>query len=186
MKNISKISDKLNNKGFVLAETIIVGVFVIGLITFLFLAILPLIGEYEKREKYDTLNSKYDIHLVRKMILRDTNIENILSIGDDGYVVYKDLDVFCEMFEQENYCRMLLGENYLDIDNVILSTYKTTKLKNALNTDSILYNDRATKEYIEFIPEFIAVPGRYDNYFRIIIKYNDLSFANIEVIYENA
>mgnify|MGYP006955121113 CR=1 FL=1 len=42
---------KIDNKGFVIVETIIVAVFIIGICTFLFANFIPLIGEYERVEK---------------------------------------------------------------------------------------------------------------------------------------
>ena len=42
---------KRNEKGFLLAESIIVGVFVLSLFTFLFVNIIPLVGEYENEDK---------------------------------------------------------------------------------------------------------------------------------------
>ena len=52
MKNI-------DNHGFVMVETIVVAVFIIGICTFLFANFLPLIGDYERVSQYDTVDSKY-------------------------------------------------------------------------------------------------------------------------------
>ena len=51
---------KLNKKGFVLAETLIVTVFVMTIFTLLYVNFFPLLGEYAKREFYDDIDSKYD------------------------------------------------------------------------------------------------------------------------------
>ena len=50
---------KLNNKGFVLVETLIVAAFVAGILAVLYNNLYPLIGEYEKREVYDDIDGKY-------------------------------------------------------------------------------------------------------------------------------
>ena len=47
---------KMNKKGFLLAEAIVVGVFVLSLFTFLFVNVVPLVGQYEAMEKYDTIS----------------------------------------------------------------------------------------------------------------------------------
>ena len=67
---------KLNKKGFVLAETLVVAVFMATIFTIIYVNFYPLIGEYEKREFYDDLDSKYDIYVVptneELMIVEDT------------------------------------------------------------------------------------------------------------------
>ena len=49
---------KFNNKGFVLAETLVVTVFLMVIFGMLYSNFYPLIGEYEKRETYDDVDSK--------------------------------------------------------------------------------------------------------------------------------
>ena len=49
---------KINNKGFVLAETLIVTVIILTLFTMIYINFYPLIGEYEKREVYDMTQKK--------------------------------------------------------------------------------------------------------------------------------
>ena len=58
---------KKNKKGFVLVESIVAAVFVMAFSTFLIANLLPLVGEYEKSLKFDTVDAKYDAHLIRKI-----------------------------------------------------------------------------------------------------------------------
>ena len=62
---------KNNEKGFILAEAIVVGVFILSLFTFLFMNIIPLIGKYEAVEKYDTIDSVYNTNMIRMLILEN-------------------------------------------------------------------------------------------------------------------
>lgn len=179
MKNINK-------NGFVLAESIVVGVFIITLLTFLILNILPLIGDYERIEKYDNIDNKYNTHLIRKMILLEydhSDISNILSIGSNGYSSYPNITDFCSKFKNNGeYCNTLLSSDYLNVKSIIITSYDTTKLKS--NSDDF---SRATKEYIDYIPsnDYLASANiKYQKYKRIIIEYNDGYFSNIEVKYE--
>lgn len=187
MKNINK-------KGFVLAESIVVGVFIIGLLTFLILNILPLIGDYERIDKYDNLDKKYNTHLIRKMILLEQDsarISDILAIGYNGYSSYPVVADFCVKFNNpefkfnnQEYCNTLLSSDYLNVKSVIVSSYETTNLKSHSNEFS-----RAIKEYIDYIPsnkQMVSLYEKYQNYRRIIIEYNDGTFSNIEVKYENS
>ena len=59
---------KINNRGFVLAETLIVSVFLLVIFGMLYSNFYPLIGEYEKRESYDDVDSKYAVYWIKKMI----------------------------------------------------------------------------------------------------------------------
>lgn len=59
---------KNNNRGFVLAETLIVTVFLLVIFSMLYSNFYPLIGEYEKRESYDDIDSKYAVYWLRKLI----------------------------------------------------------------------------------------------------------------------
>lgn len=60
---------KKNKKGFVLIELLIVAVFTASLFTFLYVNVVPLMGDYEQKEKYDTLDTKYVLYDLRKEIL---------------------------------------------------------------------------------------------------------------------
>ena len=90
--------NKLNNKGFILAETLVVTVFLMILFSMLYSNFYPLIGEYEKRENYDTVDGKYSAFWLKRMIedksyalLADNN--SILNFDSRGYVRFRCSDV---------------------------------------------------------------------------------------------
>lgn len=62
---------KLNNKGFILAETLVVAVFLMVIFGMLYANFYPLIGEYEKRENYDDVDGKYAAYWIKRMIESD-------------------------------------------------------------------------------------------------------------------
>lgn len=59
---------KINQKGFVLAETLVVAVFLMAIFTLIFTNFYPLMGEYEKRESYDDVDGKYSVYWLKRMI----------------------------------------------------------------------------------------------------------------------
>ena len=59
---------KLNNNGFVLAETLIVTVFVLTLFSMIYRNFYPVIGIYEQRETYDDVDGKYVAYWVKKIV----------------------------------------------------------------------------------------------------------------------
>lgn len=65
--------NKLNNKGFVLVETLIVSTFVMSIFSILYNNFYPLMGEYEKREVYDDIDGKYATFWL-KQIIQDNSV----------------------------------------------------------------------------------------------------------------
>ena len=91
MKNI-------NNHGFVLAETLVVTVFLMTLFAMIYSNFFPLVGEYEKRETYDDVDSKYGIYWLKSMIesaAYDITGDAVRekSFNDYGYVRFNCQDL---------------------------------------------------------------------------------------------
>ena len=63
-------------RGFVIAETIIVGVFVMSMITFIYMNMKPLIGMYESQERYHEISTLYYTDEIRNMIMYDFKSRN--------------------------------------------------------------------------------------------------------------
>ncbi len=59
---------RLDNRGFVLVETLIVAVAVSAIFAMVFKHFYPLIGEYQRREDYDDIDSKYGTYWIKRMI----------------------------------------------------------------------------------------------------------------------
>ena len=98
---------KINSSGFVLAETLVVTVFLMVIFAMLYSSFIPLAGEYEKRENYDSVDGKYSIYWIKKMIEDASyNIPCSASnnlIKDKGYVRFKGSDVSNDE-EKRFYC----------------------------------------------------------------------------------
>ena len=71
---------KKNNKGFVLAEAIIVSVFVLGMFTYLAMNVIPLISRYERVVNYD---NPQEIYLANTLYEEMLNVENNTTINSD-------------------------------------------------------------------------------------------------------
>ena len=74
---------KINSKGFVLVETLVVAVFVSAIFSVIYSNFYPIMGEYEKREAYDDIDSKYATFWFKRIIQSDsvnfTNIQNDIT-----------------------------------------------------------------------------------------------------------
>jgi len=172
----------MNEKnGFVIVETIVVIVFVLGLITFLFYNVLPLIGDYERISKYDDISSKYDAHLIRKMLLKDDSckLQNILSMPVGKTYNHFQGKEICLYLENKNYCERLLSKDFLDIKEIIITDYITTNLKN--NTENLF--DRELTDYINQLPKFNNTSvANYHYKKRILVIFNNGKASNIEIL----
>lgn len=73
---------KLNSKGFVLAETLVVSVFLITIFTMIYTNFYPVIGEYEKRETYDDVDGKYVAYWVKKLV--ESSAYNVSTTYNSG------------------------------------------------------------------------------------------------------
>lgn len=75
---------KKNNKGFVLAEAIIVSVFVLGMFTYLAMNVIPLISRYERVVNYDNPQEIYLANtLYEEMMELETsnNVQNRITMS---------------------------------------------------------------------------------------------------------
>lgn len=160
--------NKINSKGFALVETLIVSMFVMGIFSLMYTNFFPMIGEYEKREKYDDIDSVYSTYLIKRM-LEDPNTKssyystakNVVNI--EGF--YK-LDNHCNdlfsMADKRTYCTNLL--NKLGVDNLYLSKYNLTNMK---NRKSIL--NEYMIDYLDSLPNYTKDNNGYT--YRIVVQY---------------
>ena len=101
---------KLNNSGFILAETLVVTVFLMIIFTMLYTNYYPLIGEYQKRENYDDVDGKYVAYWMKKLIedgsyIPPANKKQLLETV--GYMRFECDDV-SEDEEARNLCRKMV------------------------------------------------------------------------------
>ena len=175
----------MNKKGFVLVETIITSVFVLGIFAFIVANVLPIVGEYEKEADYDSVESIYDVHLIRKMILKssENKVAKLLTLpSEDGKNYYLfDKDDICVFLSNENYCKALLSRDYLDVKEIVITDYdiKDGFVKASKNFD------RGLREYIAQMQKYSSrIPNEYTHANRLIVYFNDGRVANIEILFD--
>jgi len=192
---------KLNQRGFVLAETLIVTVFLMVIFSMIYTNFFPLIGEYEKREVYDDIDGKYAIFWIKRMI--ESTSYNIAtkssSIESNGYVrlqcsamLEADSKTMCKdvvIALQVNGCN-IAGDNC----DIYISKYQiknstdTTKVwfKNVVSADTTVFSD-GFKDYMTYLPDYVlhSATGAQYRVFAIFHNTKDsnnyYSYATIEV-----
>lgn len=140
---------KKNNKGFVLAEAIIVSVFVLGMFTYLAMNVIPLISRYERVVNYD---NPQEIYLANTLYEEMLNVEDNTNINSDIALSVSNSDD-----EKKLTCTKTVGGNctgsvefYIELGKALkieaIYTYDTT---NNNDCESIK-NDKGLKNYCEY------------------------------------
>ena len=91
---------RIKQKGFVLLETLIVTVFVMSIFVFVYRNSVPMMGQYEKMQNFDDIDSVYAADMMKRMItnyvdfsivdekLQDATYIDISNCNDTTY--YQD------------------------------------------------------------------------------------------------
>lgn len=153
---------KKTDRGFVLAETLIVTTFVSGVLIFLFIQFTKLSENYSQSYSYNTVDSLYATKHIRDYIVSDSTAYEAIKkrINDD---LYMDI-TSCNVFQEREYCKMLL---------------KLEKAKKVLITNNnfdkvIFYNyDEKFKKFIN------KIDGKGIEQYRIIVEFNDSTYATL-------
>jgi len=131
-----KIMKKLNNRGFLLVETVIVSVFVLTIFVMIYQNSLPLMSEYQQRIRYDDMNTVYAAGLIRKFFLSHSDYASLIEdVDEHGYRLISCSDVKEEM---QSTCKALFHE--LGIYNGTDATFQFNNGK-AYNTSRIFITD---------------------------------------------
>lgn len=153
---------KKNNKGFMLAETLIVTAFVAGVLIFLFIQFSNLSKAYDDSYIYNTPEGLYALEDVRRYIENDLDFLEYLDtdINTMGYIDISD----CNLFASKNYCLNLLQlEN---IDNIFITT-------NSIPKDQIT-------DYSEGFLTFInKINEEGDEPYRLVASFNNSTYATL-------
>jgi len=137
---------KINQKGFVLLETVVITVFIISIFTFVYMSVVPLIGRYDELYNNYELEKTYELYHIRDAIYKDENFSDIIS-GNYKIITAND-------FNDKAYFNNLLGKLF---DNTVINNndYKIVYIKNIdSNLDnalSFLNLKNSFKEYIRNI-----------------------------------
>lgn len=126
----------MNNKGFILVETLVVTIFVMFIFTLLYNNAVPLLGTYNTLSYYNDIDVTYDLYHIKKMLLKDSNYSNII---ENNYKV-----ITCDLLDDQNYCNYLY--EFLNIDEVI---YLKNENKEELKSNNNISN--SIKDYLDYI-----------------------------------
>ena len=116
----------LNKKGFMLVETLIVGVFIMGIFSLLYTNFFPLIGEYERYKDYDTVESTYIAHWARMVALKGLPDSSYNTAKNKGYLDITDCSLYTTS-DGQNSCAAFKTMN--NVSKIYLTPYSTSTFK---------------------------------------------------------
>ena len=153
---------KMNNRGFMLTETLIVSTFLVSTLLFIYIQFNNINKTYEKSFKYNTVNSLYSLNNLKNYISND-GINNLKNKANSDFFVQIN-DCSSDYFASSDYYRALI--NSLNIKTAIL-----------IDNDNIEYLDNTLDQTIlDFINE-IDINLKYS----LVAEFKDNTFAYLEI-----
>ncbi len=169
---------KMNNKGFALVETLIVSVFVMTIFTVIYTNFFPMMGEYERRQGYDDIDSIYKTFLVKRMVesIEFKGQNYFTSLSSNPYM-YFDIsndtkrNTACTNLMNVvsiPYCKELFTE--LKATKLYFVKYNTSNLKSTAKSDTSM--DSGVKDYVATMPYYVRGNNNSKGLqYRIIVGY---------------
>jgi len=147
---------KFNSKGFVLAETLVVTVFLMLIFSMIYRNFYPLIGEYNKREDFDDVDSKYATFWFKKMIEDSTYSFTVDPNKQQNFVNRKFMRFECDDFVdnadvRENCIAMVKAFEINGCDangngcDIFITNYKIGPTTDLTDTNINVFKDNLVK-----------------------------------------
>lgn len=162
---------KLNNKGFMLTETLIVAAFVIATLVFLYTQFRNINRSYTTSFKYNNVSELYALGSMGDYLKQNgLHIVGPASLLSD--TKYIDLTSCTDRFLSEtNYCNSLVGS--LNIKKIIITSENLDDLKAVIDSD-----DKLSEEMKQFIGTIHYESGAD---YRIIAEFTNGTFATLKI-----
>ncbi len=113
---------RLNNKGFILVETLIVAVFIMTIFVFVYRNSIPMMGQYEKMETFDDIDSVYAANMVKQMTIHYLNFSQIdIKLANQTFVDISNC-TDTNLYSDSNYCLKLKRNLHIQGSDIIYIT----------------------------------------------------------------
>ena len=161
---------KNNQKGFMLVEAFIVSTFVLGVLVFMFIQLRTVVNGYDRSFSYNTVPGIYIANEIGKFVV-NFDYENTKQTVDNAGYVIKNIDSYSEFdyAVSDTWNAMLQDAN---VKTVIIATEDATILKEAKNGQI----SSKLEDYIDYLNV-----GNLTNRYRIIVEFNDETFASVKL-----
>ena len=162
---------KLNCQGFSLLETLIVSIFIVGILLVLYTQYIYLQKSYDKTSHYNSVTTVYNTKQMANFLESKEASYVIQTIGG-GNTGYADI-TDCQGVVNIEYCQALLS--VLKVKTVLIMENNPSKLINEI---------KENKTYSETIYNFLRqIDINTDKNYRLVIEYQngELGSLNLEI-----
>lgn len=99
---------RINNRGVVLLETLVVSIFVMAIFVFVYRNTVPMMGQYEKLETFDDVDSVYAVNLIKNMVITNISADYIdeTLLATSSYADISNCND-TTLYTDANYCSKL-------------------------------------------------------------------------------
>lgn len=123
---------RINDRGVVLVEMLIVSIFVMTIFVFIYRNTVPMMGQYEKLSTFDDVDSVYAANLIKNMVIGNIPAkyidENLLATS--SYADISDCND-SQLYVDSNYCiKLKQSLNIEDDDLIYITRYYSSDLDN--------------------------------------------------------
>lgn len=182
---------KKNNKGFMLAEVIVVSVIVITTLVSLYGSYNNLYKLYTRRSRYYDIDGIYALNSVVRNLINDNDLNNILSdasiFGDTSVNNYYFLieSNACNEKASSNLCESVL--KLYNVKNMVITKYNNIYYKDETGTETFLGKEdlelnETFKDYLKYINNNYQSGGYEDSYL-LLIEYGEYDNNSNENLY---
>ena len=179
---------KINSKGFVLVETLVVAVFVSAIFSVIYSNFYPIMGEYEKREAYDDIDSKYATFWFKRIIQSDsvnfTNIQN--DITNNSYHEFNcSNDIVDSDVTAIKICNSLVTR--FGVEKMYITDYKIgnradpndkNNFKGLVDANSSNVFSSGLQDYVAYLPTYSKVPSLNGACYRLVVEFHNTRDEN--------
>lgn len=155
---------KINKKGFMMAETIVISVVVLGALILIYTQFMSINKSYQNAFMYNNVDKLY----ATKNVVDYLRTDGFTALTKNLKGKYLDIsDCSTTYFEEPQYCKALFDN--LNIKTVIFTHEDISILKNQANLPF-------TEEMKAFIK---SIPLKNEKRFRLLVEFNDHTFATL-------
>ena len=172
----------MNKKGFVLAETLVVTIFVLLIFNILYNSAVPLLGRYHRIAYYNDLDATYDLYHIRNLVEHDANFDSIMN---KNYAILQCSNETLADFTSCNNLYASLGIEYstnIDIKDEVI--YLKKSAINNVKSDPLISTQ--IKDYLDTVDlpanALILQNNGYVSYLDINPSKNNLPQISFSVV----
>lgn len=181
---------KINSKGFVLVETLVVAVFVSAIFSVIYSNFYPIMGEYEKREAYDDIDSKYATFWFKRIIQSDSvNFTNIQNDITNNLYHYHEFNCSNDISDSDvtaiKVCNSLVTR--FGVEKMYITDYKLgnrdvssdkNNFKGIVEKNDPNVFSSGLQDYVAYLPTYSKVPSLNGACYRLVVEFHNTRDEN--------